>query len=265
MVLGRTLVPRHGTNRRRIIQTKDERRINPVVAIIIGLRILVVEDEPRMGRLLGKLLRESGFAVDVVGSGETALEHVQVSSYDLIVLDILLPGMDGLNVCREIRSEGLAAPILVISALSEITDRVRGLELGADDYLPKPFAIEELRARVFALLRRRSHPPQETLTVGRLRLNRWRRLVSIEDRNVELTAKEYALLEFLLLNCGRIVTREEISEHVWDASFDPFSNLIEVYIGRLRQKIDCRTGNSESFVTTRRGEGYLVGVREADS
>jgi DNA-binding response OmpR family regulator len=252
-------------DRRRIIQTEDESRINSPVAIIVGLRILVVEDEPRMGRLLGKVLRESGFAVDVVGSGEAALEQIDVGTCDLIVLDILLPGRDGLSVCREIRERGFTAPILIISALGETADRVRGLELGADDYLPKPFAIEELRARVSALLRRRSHPPEEMLTVGNLRLNRWKRLVTVDDHHVELTGKEYALLEFLLLNSGRLVTREEIAEHVWDVNFDPFSNLIEVYIGRLRQKIDRRRDSEESFVTTRRGEGYLVDLREVGS
>jgi DNA-binding response OmpR family regulator len=218
-----------------------------------------------MGRLLGKLLRESGFAVDVVGSGEAALEYIRMGSCDLVVLDILLPGTDGLHVCLELRKEGFTAPILMISALGEIADRVRGLELGADDYLPKPFAIEELRARVLALLRRRSHPPEQTLAVGNLRLNRWKRVVTVDDRSVELTGKEYALLEFLLLNPGRLVTREEIAEHVWDTNFDPFSNLIEVYIGRLRQKIDRRRDGAESFVTTRRGEGYLVHIREAGS
>ncbi len=223
----------------------------------------MVEDEPRMGRLLGKVLRESGFAVDISASGEAALEHVAGSSYDLILLDVLLPGADGFSVCRQIRSEGVAAPILILSALGEITDRVRGLELGADDYLPKPFAVEELRARVFALLRRRSHPPRQILAVGRLRLDRWRRVVSVEGRDVELTAKEYALLEFLLLNSGRVLTREEIGEHVWDDSFDPFSNLIEVYVGRLRQKIDGLIDPGNSFVKTRRGEGYVVEVQEA--
>jgi DNA-binding response OmpR family regulator len=218
-----------------------------------------------MGRLLGKLLRESGFAVDVVGSGEAALEQTRMGGCDLVVLDILLPGTDGLRVCRELRKEGFTAPILMISALGEIADRVRGLELGADDYLPKPFAIEELRARVAALLRRRLHPPEQTLTVGNLRLNRWKRVVTVDNRNVELTGKEYGLLEFLLLNSGRLVTREEIAEHVWDANFDPFSNLIEVYIGRLRQKIDRGRDSAESFVTTRRGEGYLVDIREAGS
>jgi two-component system copper resistance phosphate regulon response regulator CusR len=147
----------------------------------------------------------------------------------------------------------------MLSARSEIADRVRGLEEGADDYLPKPFAVEELRARVGALLRRRSLPPQITLRVGDIRLDRGKRSVEVRGRLVELTAKEYSLLEYLLLNRGRIVTRREIAEHVWDEHFDPFSNLIEVYVGRLRQKIDAFSQPGEpSFLTTRRGEGYYV-------
>ena len=152
-----------------------------------------------------------------------------------------------------------AAPILMLSARSEIADRVRGLELGADDYLPKPFAMAELLARVSALLRRRSLPQQVTLTVGKLRLDRAKRLVEVRGRAVELTAKEYSLLEYLLLNRGRVVTRQEIAQHVWDEHFDPFSNLIEVYVGRLRQKIDPPLEEGEpSFLKTRRGEGYFV-------
>ena len=147
----------------------------------------------------------------------------------------------------------------MLSARSEIADRVRGLELGADDYLPKPFAIAELRARVGALMRRRSLPTQITLTVGSVRVDRSRRSVEVRGGIVELTGKEYALLEFLLLNRGRLVTRQEIAEHVWDDHFDPFSNLIEVYVGRLRQKIDLPGANrGASFLTTRRGEGYVV-------
>jgi two-component system copper resistance phosphate regulon response regulator CusR len=147
----------------------------------------------------------------------------------------------------------------MLSARSEIADRVRGLEEGADDYLPKPFAVEELRARVGALLRRRSLPAQITLKVGDIRLDRAKHSVEVRGRLVELTAKEYSLLEYILLNRGRIVTRREIAEHVWDEHFDPFSNLIEVYVGRLRQKIDAFSKPGEaSFLTTRRGEGYYV-------
>jgi len=223
------------------------------------MRILVVEDDPRMASLLARALRESGYAVDVVGDGSSAVEQAALGGYDLVVLDILLPGIDGFAVCRELRAAMNATPILMLSARSEISDRVHGLDLGADDYMAKPFAMEELRARVGALLRRRALPPQITLTVGNIRLDRGKHLVNVKGQLVELTAKEYALLEYLMLNRGRIVTRQEIAEHVWDERFDPFSNLIEVYVGRLRQKIDALGGEGKaSFLTTRRGEGYFV-------
>ena len=223
------------------------------------MRILVVEDDPRMANLIARALRETGYAVDVVGNGTEAVEQGALAPYDLVVLDILLPGMDGFSVCRQLRAASVSTPILMLSARSEIADRVRGLELGADDYLPKPFALAELRARVGALLRRRSLPTQITLTVGSVRVDRSRRSVEVRGGMVELTGKEYALLEFLLLNRGRLVTRQEIAEHVWDDHFDPFSNLIEVYVGRLRQKIDLPGANrGGSFLTTRRGEGYVV-------
>ncbi len=212
-----------------------------------------------MASLIARALREAGYAVDVVGSGTEAVEQGTIAPYDLMVLDILLPGRDGFAVCRELRAASVSTPILMLSARSEIADRVRGLELGADDYLPKPFAVAELRARVAALMRRRSLPPQITLTVGSVRVDRSRRSVTVRGTLVELTGKEYALLEFLLLNRGRLVTRQEIAEHVWDDHFDPFSNLIEVYIGRLRQKIDVPGADrGTSFLTTRRGEGYVV-------
>jgi len=212
-----------------------------------------------MASLLSRALRESGYAVDIAGDGPDAVERGAFGDYDLVVLDILLPGRDGFAVCRELRAAGIATPILILSARSEIADRVRGLDLGADDYMAKPFAIEELRARVGALLRRRSLPPQITLTVGEIRLDRAKRSVDVRGRVVELTAKEYSLLEYLLLNRGRLVTRQEIAEHVWDEHFDPLSNLIEVYVGRLRQKIDLPSPQRPgSFLTTRRGEGYLV-------
>jgi len=223
------------------------------------MRILVVEDDPRMASLVSRALRESGYAVDVVRDGAEASRQGTATAYDLIVLDVLLPEKDGFAVCQDLRAAGVATPILILSARSEIADRVRGLELGADDYLRKPFAVAELRARVGALMRRRSLPPQITLTVGSVRVDRGRRVVEVRGRAVELTSKEYGLLEFLLLNRGRLVTRQEIAEHVWDSHFDPFSNLIEVYVARLRQKIDAPVSEGKpSFLTTKRGEGYLV-------
>ncbi|HTR05020.1 MAG TPA: response regulator transcription factor [Thermoanaerobaculia bacterium] len=222
------------------------------------MRVLVVEDDLHMASLLGRVLRESGYAVDLVGDGTAAVERASATDYDLVILDILLPGLDGFGVCRRLRAAGSSTPILMLSARSEIADRVRGLEIGADDYLPKPFAVGELRARVGALLRRRALPPQMMLTVGNIRLDRAKRLVDVENRMVELTAKEYALLEYLLLNRGRTVPRREIAEHVWADSFDPTSNLIDVYISRLRQKLDPASDRGVSFLTTRRGEGYFV-------
>ena len=158
-----------------------------------------------MASLLSRALRESGYAVDVVGDGADAVEQSTHASYDLVVLDILLPGLNGFEVCRSLRAAKASVPILMLSARSEIADRVRGLDLGADDYLAKPFAMAEFRARVAALLRRRDLPPQITLTVGSIRLDRARRLVAVHDHDVELTAKEYSLLEYLLLNRGRLV------------------------------------------------------------
>lgn len=222
------------------------------------MRVLVVEDDPRMASLLSRALREAGYAVDVSRDGLQAADQALMVPYDLMVLDVLLPGIDGFAVCQKVRGARGKMPILMLSARSEIADRVRGLDIGADDYLPKPFAVEELRARVGALLRRRTLPQQISLTVGAIRLDRSKRTAHVRGRAVELTAKEYSLLEYLLLNRGRIVTRREIAEHVWDEHFDPFSNLIEVYVGRLRQKIDASTDTKTSFLTTRRGEGYFV-------
>ncbi len=182
-----------------------------------------------------------------MGRGDEAVEQVLFGSYDLMILDILLPGFDGLAVCNAVRAKNFAMPILMLSARSEIAERVRGLEDGADDYLPKPFAVKELRARVGALLRRRSLPPQITQTLRDIRLDRGKRSVDVRGGTIELTGKEYSLLEYLLLNCGRIVTRRQIAMHVWDERFDPFSNVIEVYVGGLRQKIDAPLQGGEAI------------------
>jgi two-component system copper resistance phosphate regulon response regulator CusR len=222
------------------------------------MRILVVEDDPKLGRAVVRALRDVGYAVDLARDGNEAIDHATMVPYDLIVLDILLPGVDGFEVCQRLRRANYETPILMLSARSEIEDRVRGLDLGADDYVPKPFALEELRARVRALLRRRKVPQQVTLTAGEVRLDRNRHRAQVGRRTIELTAKEFALLEFLLLNRGRVVSRREIADHVWDEHFDPFSNLIEVYVGRLRHKIDSAPERRGSFLRTLRGEGYLV-------
>ena len=222
------------------------------------MRLLVVEDDKQLAPIVARALREVGYAVDIAGDGDMAIDQATMVPYDLIVLDILLPGTDGFAVCRHLRQERCQMPILMLSARSEISDRVRGLNIGADDYLPKPFALEELRARVRALLRRRHVPTQVMLTAGEVRLDRNRHRAHVGTRRVNLTAKEFALLEYLLLNRGRVVTRREITDHVWNDHLDPISNLVEVYVGRLRQKIDATSESRSSFVQTLRGVGYLV-------
>jgi DNA-binding response OmpR family regulator len=222
------------------------------------MRLLIVEDDSRMARLLSQALRRSGYAVDAVATGEQAMDYAAIDTYDLIVLDLGLPDLDGFEVCRHLSRQRRRVPILIVSARSEIGDRVRCLELGADDFLAKPFALEELFARVRALLRRRELPQQAVLTVGPLRLDRNRHRARVGRRAVELTAREYALLEYLLLNRGRVLTRTQIAEHVWEEDYDPTTNLIDVYVGRLRQKIDDDAARGASFLTTLRGVGYVV-------
>jgi two-component system, OmpR family, copper resistance phosphate regulon response regulator CusR len=220
------------------------------------VRILLVEDDVRVAGFVGKGLREQAYAVDVARDGEQGLYLASVNEYDLIVLDVLLPIKDGHIVCRELRSDGVRVPILMLTARGSVDDRVAGLDCGADDYLTKPFDFKELLARLRALLRRAAvfRPPE--LEVGDLCLNTGSHAVTRAGRPISLTAKEYALLEFLILNQGRVVGREQIAQHVWDENFDPLSNVIDVYIKRLRAKIDA--GSEHRLIRTRRGEGYLL-------
>jgi two-component system copper resistance phosphate regulon response regulator CusR len=220
------------------------------------MRILLVEDEPDAARMLAKGLREQTFAVDVAADGETALEQTELNDYDLVILDVLLPGKDGFEVCREMRAAGSATPILMLTARDAVEDRIEGLDTGADDYLTKPFNFHEMLARVRALLRRGPALRPELISIADLDIDARARQVSRAGQAVELTAKEYALLEYLARRANEVVTRAEIAEHVWDESFDPFSNLIEVYIQRLRRKLD--DGRSPKLIRTRRGEGYIL-------
>jgi two-component system copper resistance phosphate regulon response regulator CusR len=220
------------------------------------VRILLVEDEPRVAGFLVKGLREQTFAVDVARDGEEGLHLGSVNEYDLIILDVMLPRKDGHAVCRELRAQGRRMPILMLTARGAVDDRVAGLDSGADDYLVKPFDFKELLARVRALLRRSAVLRPERLRVADLMLDTAGHTVTRGGKSVELTAKEYALLEFLVLNEGRVVGREQIAQHVWDENFDPFSNVIDVYIRRLRAKID--THSECRLIHTRRGEGYLL-------
>jgi two-component system copper resistance phosphate regulon response regulator CusR len=224
------------------------------------MRILVVEDERVAAEVLAKGLREHAYAVDIAGDGATALEQAGTNDYDLIVLDILLPGLNGLEVCRRLRRDGLAVPILMLTARGGPDQRVEGLDVGADDYLPKPYHFPELLARVRALLRRGPALTPSVLSFHDLTVDTRARRVERAGAVIPLTAKEYALLEYLLRRQGEVVGRADIAEHVWDDSFDPMSNLIEVYIQRLRRKID--DGQPVKLIHTRRGAGYALGLAE---
>ena len=220
------------------------------------MRILLVEDDVVIAASLGKGLREEAYAVDIATDGDAAIYQAAVNPYDAIVLDVMLPRRDGFAVCRELRRRGLTVPVLMLTARDAVGDRVAGLDAGADDYLTKPFALEELLARLRALLRRGPALAPTVLRVADLELESRGQRVTRAGRSLSLTAREYALLEFLVRNAGRVVGRAEISEHVWDDRYDPFSNLIESYINRLRNKID--TPELRPLIHTRRGAGYLL-------
>ena len=220
------------------------------------MRILLVEDEPSAARMLAKGLREEAYAVDVAGDGERALEQAHVNDYDLIILDVMLPRKGGFEVCRELRAAGSTVPVLMLTARDAVEDRVVGLDSGADDYLSKPFDFEELLARARALLRRRPALYPGIISVADLSLDTRARRARRAGRDVELTAKEYALLEYLARRAGEVVGRADIAEHVWDETHDPFSKVIEVFIQRLRRKVD--EGHALKLIRTRRGEGYTL-------
>jgi heavy metal response regulator len=219
------------------------------------VRVLVVEDEVRVRSFVERGLREAGFAVDGAGDGEEGLRLALVNPYDAIVLDLMLPKKDGLAVLRELRAAGRATPVLVLTARDEVDDKVRGLNAGADDYLPKPFAFAELLARVRALLRRGTARPS-LLEIGDLRVDILARKAERSGQRLDLTPKEFALLEYLARHAGEVVTRTMISEHVWDMNFDSFSNVIDVYIRYLRRKID--EPFEQKLIHTRRGVGYVL-------
>ena len=220
------------------------------------MRILVVEDQVRVAGFIAKGLRENAYAVDIARDGEQALYQASVNEYDLVILDVMLPLRDGHSVCRELRAAGFRVPILMLTARASVDDRVAGLDSGADDYLAKPFDFKELLARMRALLRRSATLRPQVACVADLTLDTGSHAVTRAGKTVGLTAKEYALLEFLVLNEGRVVGRERIAQHVWDETFDPFSNVIDVYVKRLRNKLD--TGQGRRLIHTRRGEGYIL-------
>jgi len=220
------------------------------------MRILVIEDEVKIAQFIKRGLKEEGYAIDVAGDGEEGHFMLSSNEYDAIILDLMLPKIDGLALCRTLRKEGNQTPIIMLTAKDTVKDKVKGLDSGADDYLPKPFAFEELLARVRVLLRKKDSRVQTQLKVDDLVMDILTHKVTRAEREIDLTVKEYALLEYLMRNAGNIVTRTMISEHVWDINFDTFTNVIDVYINYLRNKID--NGFDVKMIHTVRGKGYLL-------
>jgi two-component system OmpR family response regulator len=220
------------------------------------MRVLVVEDEARMAELLRRGLEEEGFAVDVVPTAQDGVWLATENPYDVILLDVLLPDGDGFGVCRRIREAGQWAPVLMLTARDAVPDRVRGLDVGADDYLTKPFAFAELLARVRALVRRGARERPPIIVVGDLRLDPAAKSVRLADRAIELTPKEFALLEYFMRHPGEVLSRTQLLEHVWDFAYEGDSNVIEVYVRYLREKVDRPFGRRS--LETVRGIGYRL-------
>jgi two-component system copper resistance phosphate regulon response regulator CusR len=223
------------------------------------MRILIIEDEKRIQDFLSRGLESAGYAVDVAGEGNPGVEMVHATEYDLIILDLNLPDIDGLQVLQKIRNRKVSPPVLILSARDAVDDRVKGLELGADDYLVKPFAFVEMLARVRALLRR-GQPTPERLQVGDLILDCIRRKVTRSNENIELAPKEFSILEYMMRNRGRPLSRTMIVEHVWDMDYDGLTNIVDVYIRHLRSKIDDRY--PVKMIHTVRGIGYMLDTPE---
>jgi DNA-binding response OmpR family regulator len=224
------------------------------------LRILVIEDYEPLRRSLVRGLRENGYAVDQADDGEEGLRFAEASVYDVIILDLMLPKLDGFAVLKSIREQGIHARVLILTAKETVGDRVRGLDLGADDYLVKPFAFEELMARVRALQRRASHHTSAVIRIGDLEIDTAARLVRRAGEALDLTAREYAILEILAARKGEVVSRDEISSRIYDFSAERNSNIVDVYVGYIRKKLE--RGGRSRLVHTRRGFGYVL---EADS
>jgi two-component system copper resistance phosphate regulon response regulator CusR len=220
------------------------------------MRILLVEDEKRMASFIERGLKEAHYTVDIAANGEKGMFLAEVNPYDLIILDVMLPDTDGVTLCRQLRSKKIDVPILMLTAMDAIKDKIRGLDAGADDYLTKPFAFQEFLARVRALLRKTRDGKTTHLRVGDLELDQLKHQVRRAGHEILLANKEYALLEYLMLHAGEIVTRTMIAEHVWNEDFDSFTNVFDVYIYRLRAKVD--KGFSRSLIHSVRGVGYVL-------
>ena len=225
------------------------------------MRILIVEDEPKVASFIRRALEEESYAVDVCSDGIQGRDLASEVDYDLIILDLLLPGLPGIDVLKAVRDAKVTTPVLILTARSKVDQRVKGLDAGADDYLTKPFAIEELIARARALLRRASGDTAGILQVDDLVLNPINHEVTRNGQRIDLTSKEYALLEYMMRNAGRVLTRPMIAEHVWDLDFDTFTNVIDVYISYLRNKID--RGHARELIHTVRGSGYTLKLTDA--
>jgi len=225
------------------------------------MRILVIEDEKRIADFVGRGLESSGYSVELADTGEAALEKLHSADYDLVILDLMLPDMDGISILEKLRARKSSPPVLILSARSTLDDRVKGLELGADDYLIKPFAFMELLARVKALLRRGQAMP-ERLQVGDLVLDCLRRKVNRGGETIDLAPKEFSILEFLMRNRGRPMSRTMIVEHVWEMDYDGLTNIVDVYIRHLRSKVD--DPYPVKLIQTVRGVGYMVGASEKE-
>ena len=227
------------------------------------MRILLVEDDRGIINFLEKGLREAKYAVDVAQDGDDALYKGSLNEYDAIILDIMIPGRDGLEVCRELRGQGSQVPVIMLTARDDVRDRVLGLDVGADDYLTKPFQVSELLARLRALMRRGPALKSTVIDVGDLRIDTSGQTVKRAGRAVTLTAREYALIEYLARNAGRVVSRSELIEHVWDERYDSYSNVIDVHINHLRQKIDRES--DRPLIHTRRGAGYMLSAAPSEA
>jgi two-component system copper resistance phosphate regulon response regulator CusR len=221
------------------------------------MRLLLAEDDAQLGKTLLKGLRQESYAVDIVADGENAVYQALINEYDVIILDVMMPRRDGFSVCREIRRNGTTTPVLMLTARDTVADKITGLDAGGDDYLTKPFEFAELLARLRALLRRRTADLLSAeVKVGNLRVNMASHSVDRAGRSIVLTTKEFALLAFLARNEGHVVSRAAICAHVWDDNHDPYSNAIEVYVNRLRRKID--SVSDTPLIHTRRGAGYML-------
>ena len=225
------------------------------------MQILIIEDEEKIANFLRRGLIEESYAVDIAGDGESALYKFDINEYDLIILDLMLPKIDGITVCRKIRERNTGIPILILTARDATEDKVRGLDAGADDYMTKPFSFSELSARIRAMLRRGKKADSTVLTIDNLSLDPATRTAKRGDETIVLTTREYALLDYFMRNPNRVLTKTELLEHVWDYNYDGLSNILETYVKYLRKKLRVRPEEKE-LIHTMRGSGYILQSRD---